>query len=48
MSISAPNFIDATGAIARLSMLRVRRGRKVWVAGVATLIIVIFLSLIHI
>ena len=42
----APNFFMATAAIARLTFLRIVRGRKLWVAGVAALVVVAFPAII--
>lgn len=42
MTTAAPSFVGATLAVARLSYLRTLRGRKLWVALVATLVVVLF------
>lgn len=40
--MAAPNFVHATLSIARLTMLRIVRGRKLWVAGIAAAVVILF------
>lgn len=43
---SEPGFLVATVAISRLTFLRIVRGRKLWVAGISALVVLIFPAII--
>ena len=45
-ALAAPSFFGATSSIARLTFLRTVRGRKLWVAGLAALVVIAFPALV--